>query len=372
MATKEETTVPSPSQTLLNVSTNASAGGSLSSPVDDSDTFYIKLAELLDSSGLTLIFNVRETLLDLYLFYLEVTRRGGYHQVGREKKWEEVVFALKLEGNTVKLCAQVEKLYAHLLYQFEQLYFYRRPAKQTGSNSTKGPLQKKRNSTASLPYIIMDFKDGQKATEMSKDYSCDITESLCNNLDSNLAGPRYVEQPVLLLSPSNNKEIKKTSDNKEMKKPSNNKEMKKRRGSPPGRKTAYQIFLKHECARLKTCSQALDGQKILHIAIDTWRNMSDIEKQPYVEESKKNKEEIKEAMINHNKKQSTQDTREEKWPSLSGDYLVDSQPEADNSLVSKATVGLALKMTEKASTDPSFLMDLDAYCGLDLPTRESE
>jgi len=59
-------------------------------------------------------------------------------QVDREKKWGEVVFALKLEGNSVKLCAQAEKFYAHLLYQFEQLYFYRRPAKQAGSNSTKG------------------------------------------------------------------------------------------------------------------------------------------------------------------------------------------------------------------------------------------
>jgi len=26
-------------------------------------------------------FNVRETSLDLYLLYLEVTRRGGFHQV---------------------------------------------------------------------------------------------------------------------------------------------------------------------------------------------------------------------------------------------------------------------------------------------------
>jgi len=51
-------------------------------------------------------------------------------QVGREKKWGEVVIALKLEGNSVKLCAQVERLYSHLLYQFEQLYFYRSPAKQ--------------------------------------------------------------------------------------------------------------------------------------------------------------------------------------------------------------------------------------------------
>ncbi|KAG4906966.1 hypothetical protein JHK86_055450 [Glycine max] len=37
---------------------------------------------------------------------------------------------------------------------------------------------------------------------------------------------------------------------------------------------------------------------------------------------------------------STQDTiKEEKWHSLSGDYLVTSQPETDNSLVNKAVVG---------------------------------
>ncbi|RZB43140.1 high mobility group B protein 10-like [Glycine soja] len=352
MESKEERKrmLPSPSETQLKglaiVSTYACADESHAeqcSPGHDSESFYMKLAELLESSGLSLIFNVRETLLDLYLLYLEVTRRGGYHQVGREKKWGEVVFAMKLEGNSVKLCAQVEKLYAHLLYQFEKLYFYRHPAKQAGSISTKGPLQKKRNSTASLSHT-MNIKDGQMVTEMSKDYSCHMT-------DSNLAGAGYVEQPVFLPPPSNVKE------------------MKKRRGSPPGRKTAYQIFLKHECARLKTCSQALDGRKILRLAIDTWRNMSDIEKQPYVEESKKNKE----AMNGHNKQQSTQDTiKEEKWHSLSGDYLVTSQPETDNSLVNKAAAGLVLKMTEKAPTDPSYLMEWDAYCSLVLPTRESE
>ena len=44
-----------------------------------------------------------------------------------------------------------------------------------------------------------------------------------------------------------------------------------------------------------------------------------------------------------------------------GDYLVTSQPETDNSLFNKATVGLALKMTEKAPTDPSYLMDWNAF-----------
>ncbi|XP_017414021.1 high mobility group B protein 10 isoform X2 [Vigna angularis] len=343
MEKKEEIILPLPSETHLkdlpNVSSTSRPVGSHKghcSPGDDSDSFYDKLVELLESSGLTLIFNVRETLLDLYLFYLEVTRRGGYQQVGRERKWGEVVIALKLEGNSVKLSAQVERLYSHLLYQFEQLYFYRRPEKlafRSASNKEEGPLRKKRISTVSLA-PMMDSKDDQKATEMSKQYSCHMT-----------AGAGYVQQPVLLPTPP--------------------KEKKKRRGAPVGRKTAYQIFLKHECARLKTCNEVLDG-KILSMAIHSWRTMSETEKQPYVEESKKNKEEIKEAMVRRSKQQSSQDTsqetREEKWSSICGDYHVTLQPEAD----------VALKMTEKAPMDPPFQMDWDGNCSLDFATRESE
>ncbi|XP_022640574.1 high mobility group B protein 10-like isoform X2 [Vigna radiata var. radiata] len=340
MEKKEEIVLPLPSETHLkdlpNVSSTSRPVGSHKghcSPGDDSDSFYDKLVELLESSGLTLIFNVRETLLDLYLFYLEVTRRGGYRQVGRERKWGEVVIALKLEGDSVKLCAQVERIYAHLLYQFEQLYFYRRPEKLAfrSASNKEGPLRKKRISTASLPHM-MDSKDDQKATEMSKQYHM-------------TAGAGYVQQPVLLPTPP--------------------KEKKKRRGAPVGRKTAYQIFLKHECARLKSCNEVLDG-KILSMAIHSWRTMSETEKQPYVEESKKNKEEIKEAMVRRSKQQSSQDTnqetREEKWSSICGDYHVTLQPEAD----------VALKMTEKAPMDPSFQMDWDGNCSLDFATRESE
>ena len=58
--------------------------------------------------------------------------------------------------------------------------------------------------------------------------------------------------------------------------------------------------------------------------------------QPYEEESKKNKE----AMIGNKK--------EEKWHSLSGDNLVTSQPETDDSKLVK-------KATEKSPTDPSFI-----------------
>ncbi|XP_027364498.1 high mobility group B protein 10-like [Abrus precatorius] len=328
---------------------------------DDSDIFYLKLTELLESSGLTLIFNVRETLLDLYLFYLEVTKRGGYHQVGREKKWSEVVSALKLEGNNVKLCAQIEMLYAHLLYQFEQLYFYRSPTKPAATSSTKGLLKRKHNSTVSLSQI-RDTKDGQVVTKMSKDCSSQMTGGSCDLevlimqcfMFQLKARAGFVERPVLLAIPSNDKE------------------MKKRRGAPQGQKNAYQIFIKQECARLRTRNEASDGHRILHMAIDAWKKMSEIEKQPYVEESKKNKEKFKEAMISHNKQQNMHDTREEKRPSLSDDYHVTLQPEADDSFVNKAEVGLALKMTEKTSKETLFLMEWDAACSLDFPTEESK
>lgn len=73
-----------------------------SSP-DDLETFYVKLTDLLDSSGFTLILNVRETRLDLYQFYLEVTKRGGYHQIGKEKKWGFLLLKLQLPPPKVHL-----------------------------------------------------------------------------------------------------------------------------------------------------------------------------------------------------------------------------------------------------------------------------
>lgn len=60
-------------------------------------------------------------------------------------------------------------------------------------------------------------------------------------------------------------------------------EKKKRRGAPPGQRTAYQIFLKQECARLRACCHASNGTRILRMAIDAWKKMSEIEKQVYTE-----------------------------------------------------------------------------------------
>ncbi|KAL5068820.1 hypothetical protein RYX36_019707 [Vicia faba] len=306
------------------------------SPPDDLETFYVKLTDLLDSSGFTLILNVRETCIDLYQFYLEVTKRGGYHQVGKEKKWGEIVSDLKLEGNNAKLCLKLEKLYANLLYKFEKFYFYRLPASQTPTPTTKGSAKRKQSSTTNLSQFV-DDEDYQTAAMISNDYPIKMT-----------AIPEVQLQT-----------------------PSKDKEKKKKRGVPIGR-SGYQIFLMQECARLKASRHDIDGKTVMRMAVDGWNNLSDIDKQPYLEESKKIKEQKKEAMITENNKQkSTQDLKkDEKKPNLCcGDYYsVTLQPQANNPLVNNAAVDLASKMTEKTSKDPFFPFDLDAYCSVDLLT----
>jgi len=60
--------------------------------------------------------------------------------------------------------------------------------------------------------------------------------------------------------------------------PSNDKEKKKKRGAPIGQ-SGYQIFLKHEYARLKAHDSDIDGKKVLRLAVDAWQKMSATEKQ---------------------------------------------------------------------------------------------
>ncbi|CAL5190038.1 unnamed protein product [Lathyrus oleraceus] len=278
--------VPSSQLTNVDVSGDGDGERQYSFP-EEIETFYLKLTHLLNSSGLTLIINVRETSLNLFEFYLEVVKRGGYKRVCKQKEWGEVVSALKLEGNNAKLPSQIKKLYANLLYEFEKIYFYRFRATQTATHTTKA-----------LPERLLQA-------------------------------------------------------------PSNDKEKKKPRGVPRGA-NGYQIFLKHECARLKACRQDINGKAILPMAVEGWKNLSEIDKQPYVEESKK----IKEAMIIDNNKHKGK----EKIPSICGDYYycVTSQPQGNYSFANSAALDLAFKITEKTSMDPFFLCDLDAYRSGDL------
>ncbi|XP_057493394.1 high mobility group B protein 10-like [Actinidia eriantha] len=126
------------------------------------DGFYEKLSKSFESSGLSLLFNFRETSLDLYMFYKEVTERGGFHVVTKDGKWGEVASTLNCKSSISMSPTQLHKLYAQLLYQFELTYNYRTLAKVVVPSGPKLATQKP------------DVQTSPKNNEMKKDPNAPI------------------------------------------------------------------------------------------------------------------------------------------------------------------------------------------------------
>ncbi|GAB4832978.1 hypothetical protein Ancab_006999 [Ancistrocladus abbreviatus] len=68
--------------------------------------------------------------LDLYLLYVEVSKRGGFNKVIMEKKWREIGYALNFSPTITSASYVLKKHYGALLQHYEQVYFFR----------SKGPL----------------------------------------------------------------------------------------------------------------------------------------------------------------------------------------------------------------------------------------
>ncbi|KAJ8539587.1 hypothetical protein K7X08_013839 [Anisodus acutangulus] len=63
--------------------------------------------------------------LDLYVLYVEVTKRGGFDKVVTEKKWREVSSVFKFSPTTTSASYALRKHYFTLLHRFEQVYFFK-------------------------------------------------------------------------------------------------------------------------------------------------------------------------------------------------------------------------------------------------------
>ncbi|XP_059652283.1 putative high mobility group B protein 11 [Cornus florida] len=336
-----------------------------SSEKSPSDTFYERLANFFESSGLSLLFNFRETSLDLYLFYKEVTERGGFYQVTKDVKWDEVASTLKLKSSVPMLPTQLQKLYSYLLYQFEQTYFYRTPVKPIkapgdssgiGVNSTA--KRKYGDSSDSSDSTRIDFGGGDGPMEKRKCiyYPCQLSTE-----------PGIAEQKLSPKTPSRNYS-------------------KKEADAPPRPKTSYQIFLRKECVRLKEIHGETSGShNIRDMAIDAWRCLSETDRQPYVEEYKKDKERFDREMTAYKERKNLQNMTAQKMPSSSrpnensrtisfqieGDYHVTlQQSDAENFFVAdESTIDTTVRMMKNAQADdPILQINFDDYCGsLDLP-----
>ncbi|KAK9293122.1 hypothetical protein L1049_021108 [Liquidambar formosana] len=329
---------------------------------DNSESFYQKLSGLYESSGLSLLFNFRETIVDLYLLYKEVTERGGYHQVTKDGSWDDIVSAINLKCTVPKLSLQLQKLYSNLLYKFEQIYFYRTHVK-----------------VAAAPCHTFDTGISLTGKRKGWDSFSQLSTSHSAIEDAPMEKRQCKNNPCQVSTDSRTAELKlrTSSKNNERKDPD----------APLGIRSPYQFFLKKECFRLKEMhGESLNGQNVRKMATDAWRCLSESDRQPYIEESRKDKERYGQEMTAYKERRNMQDTKTGNRPCNSktivnyhhhtplrtaGDYYVTSLPDAENFPVDEAMIESAIKLMENAQpNDPMFQIYWDDYCGsLDIPNE---
>nr|GLL29415.1 high mobility group B protein 10-like [Ipomoea trifida] len=246
---------------------------------DEKDVFYERLQKLNEPSGLSLIINLRETSLDLYLLYKEVTVRGGFHQVTKDGKWDEIARFMKRNDDVIIIGSQLKNVYNSILHQFEQMHHYRTPGKAASPSSQQGPS-----------VVSADSPNGLRGTKRHYDERSSPSLLICSNIQDTpntkrtftpdnyqlSKGPKTPELKPILQTSTNDKELKKERCGLE---------------APVKARTAYQLYLKLECDRFKNAhGDNSVNQKVRDEIIDTWRHLSESDRKPYVDASNKDKE----------------------------------------------------------------------------------
>ncbi|XP_017234227.1 high mobility group B protein 10 isoform X1 [Daucus carota subsp. sativus] len=361
----------------------------LSSSPSREEDFYDKLTKFYQTSGLSLIFDFRETKVNLYRFYKDVIDRGGYCQVSKDGLWDEVASSLNADSSVLVPPNQIQMLYANLFYQFEQTYYYRSPSKvkeaqllkaaltgQSFSSGKKsgGLTKKRKHSEGNDDSLVEKRASVQSPAHLPTGPAHLPTEIKSVERNSPLQVPTE-ETGVVLKTPTKAKETKKAYM----------KEMKKHSNAPVGFRTGYMIFLKMECERLKMIHGEDSAGQYRDMANEAWRRLSESARKPYIEASKRDKErytrEMAEFKIVYDQIAETQnvvttnpnlviDFAKPSLPSLQtdGDYHV-SLPDDAYHVALPSDAGdtvtneqLAAEIVQNsASTDPEFQLNWDGY-----------
>nr|XP_016451047.1 PREDICTED: putative high mobility group B protein 11 isoform X1 [Nicotiana tabacum] len=309
---------------------NVSAMQSGQSYKDGKDGFYEKLNKLNESSGLSLVFNFRETALDLYLFYEEVTKRGGFNQVTKDAKWGEVASSLHVKSNVVMFPTQLQKVYENLLLQFEQMYYYRSRGKATippPSHQVSATARAVSLKGYNLSLGSGDSIDDSAGKRKYCDWSSPVVLPHSNDRNSPVKKRKCTNDCCLVSTvgpetPEQKSQISAT-----------NTYLKKDPGAPTRTRSAYQIYLKVECERLKkVLGESSGAKKIREMAINSWRTLSENDRKPYIEASNKDRERYYREMAaykQHTKKGTVKDQNSYSSSALS--YInFGAPPETDN------------------------------------------
>lgn len=93
--------------------------------VADRDLFYDTLNKFHAALGTRLMIpTIGGKELDLHVFYIEVSARGGFEQVVKDRKWKEITVAFDFPPTTTSASYVLRKYYVMLLHHYEQVYYF--------------------------------------------------------------------------------------------------------------------------------------------------------------------------------------------------------------------------------------------------------
>ncbi|CAH8306180.1 unnamed protein product [Eruca vesicaria subsp. sativa] len=122
------------SQLQLVPAYGSSSDGESSGPASYADLvrnpvlFWIKLGAFLEVLGKTLVYpTVCGESLDLYQLFVQVTARGGLEKVMENRKAKEVIGTFNFKKPTTNAAYIVRRNYLSMLFEFEHVYYHKKP-----------------------------------------------------------------------------------------------------------------------------------------------------------------------------------------------------------------------------------------------------
>ncbi|KAG8636885.1 hypothetical protein MANES_15G053800v8 [Manihot esculenta] len=103
--------------------------------------------------------------LDLHRLFVEVTSRGGFEKIVRERRWKEVTTIFNFPSTATNASFVLRKYYGSLLHHYEQLYFLKTRGGPPGSSV---PLQSSFASQVPAQVIVQPSPEYEAATSPQK------------------------------------------------------------------------------------------------------------------------------------------------------------------------------------------------------------
>ncbi|XP_050369595.1 high mobility group B protein 10-like [Argentina anserina] len=263
-----------------------------------SDLFWQKLKEFHDSLGTKfMIPTVGGKTLDLHLLFVEVTARGGIEKVIRDRQWKEVIMAFKFPTTITSASFVLRKYYLSLLYDFEQVYYFRKEVLRipdpeeknldNGSERVQGIIRFQGQATP----VVMQPGGSIVGTIDSK---CDEGYVITVNLGSEVLTGALYHHPVAMSQ--NFSEMPTQRHRKRSRLAARDP------SRPKSNRSGYNFFFAEHYSSLKPLYYGQERAISKQIGF-LWNNLTEDEKQVYQEKGLQDKERYKNEMMEYKAQQ---------------------------------------------------------------------